>query len=140
LTRCNQDGITPVHSVGRLNLRTMSAGTKERLEMRVDERHGWALTTSRQEVEHLKKQWLEEEYGHMLDKEAAVMRARRQKNKDKEALTQAGVKADNLQLLVVAAEYSTKEVERHLRTECFEVDKALRRVTQLERSQETLET
>jgi hypothetical protein len=76
LTRCNQDGLTLVHCVGRLNLRTMSAGTKERLEMRVEERHGWALTTSRQEVEHLKEQLLEEEHGHMLDKEAAVMRAR----------------------------------------------------------------
>ncbi len=140
LTRCSQDVMTPVHSVGRLNLRTMSAGTKERLEMRVEERHGWALTTSRQEVERLQEQLLEEQYGHLLDKEAAVMRARTQKNKDKEALTQASVKADNLELLVVAANHSTKEVERRLRKESSEVDKAQRRVTQLERAQEPLET
>ncbi len=30
-----------------------------------------------------------EQYGHMLDKEAVVMRAKTQRKKDKEALTQA---------------------------------------------------
>jgi hypothetical protein len=43
--------MTPVQSVGRFNLRTMSASTKERLEMRVEERYGWTSRTSRQEVD-----------------------------------------------------------------------------------------
>ena len=50
IARCNQDGMTPVQSEHRVNLRTMSATSKERLEMRVEERHGWALRTSRHEV------------------------------------------------------------------------------------------
>jgi hypothetical protein len=38
MTRCNQDGMSPVQRAGWLNLRTMSASTKERLEKRVEER------------------------------------------------------------------------------------------------------
>jgi hypothetical protein len=38
------------------------------------------------------------------------------------------------------AEQSTKELERHLRNESAQADKALRRVKQLERAQENLET
>jgi hypothetical protein len=76
--------------------------------MRVEERHGWTLRASQQEVEHLKEQLLEEEYSHLLEKEAGGMRARTQAKKDKDALTQAGIKGDKLQLLVVAVEQSTK--------------------------------
>ena len=68
------------------------------------------------------------------------MRARTQAKKDKDALTQAGIKGDKLQLLVVAAEQSTKEVERRLRNQSTQADKALRRVKLLERAHENLET
>ncbi len=68
------------------------------------------------------------------------MRARTQKKKDKDALTQTGIKGNKLQQLVEAAEHSTKEVERRLRNESTQADKALRRVKQLERAQENLET
>ena len=138
MTRCNQDGMSPVQSEGRFNLRTMSARTKERLQMGVEERHGWTLRTSREEVKHLKEQLLDEQYSHLLDKEAVGMRARTQTMKDKDALTQAGIKGDKLQLLVVAAEQSTKEVERRLRNESSQGDKALRRVKALERAQENI--
>jgi len=140
IARCNQDGMTPVQSEHRVNLRTMSARSKERLEMRVEERHGWALRTSREEVEVLKEQLLDQEYGHLLETEAAVMRMRGQVQKHKDALTQAGNKRDNLELLLVAAEQSRKEVERRLRNESSEGEKVLRRVKQLERAQENLAT
>ena len=140
IARCNQDGMTPVQSEHRVNLRTMSATSKERLEMRVEERHGWALRSSRHEVEVLKEQLLDEEYVHFLEKEAADMRVRVQLQKQKDALTHAGVKAGNLELLLVAADQSRKEVERRLRKESTEADKALRRVKQLERAEDNLLT
>ncbi len=61
IARCNQDGMTPVQSENRVNLRTMSARSRERLEKRVEERHDWALRTSRDEVEVLKEQLLDQE-------------------------------------------------------------------------------
>jgi hypothetical protein len=76
--------------------------------------HGWALRTSRHEVEVLKEQLVEEEYVHLLEKEAAGMRVKVQLQKQKDALTQAGIKGDNLELLLVAAEQSRKEVEKAL--------------------------
>jgi hypothetical protein len=108
--------------------------------MRVEERYGWALRTSRQEVEVLKEQLLDEEYCHLLCIEAAGMRMRAQLQKHKDALKHAENKGDNLQLLVVAAEQSRKEVERRLRNESIEGEKSLRRVKQMERAHENLVT
>ena len=40
MSRCNQFGISPLESSRRVNLRTMSVRARERIERRVDERHG----------------------------------------------------------------------------------------------------
>jgi hypothetical protein len=39
MSRCNQDGVSPVQNKARINLRTMSAGQLHRLEEKMDERH-----------------------------------------------------------------------------------------------------
>ncbi len=76
----------------------------------------------------------EEQYGHMLAKEAVVLRAKTQKKKDKEALKQASMANDKLNVLVEVALQSNKEVKRRLRNESKEADKALDRVEQLEQA------
>jgi len=134
LTRCNQYGLSPVEKAGRLNLRTMSASTKQRLEKRVEERHGWELSRCREEVKELTEQLEEEQYGHMLAKEAVVLRAKTQKKKDKEAFQLASMANDKLNVLVEAALQSNKQVERRLRNESKQADKALARVEQLEQA------
>jgi hypothetical protein len=67
----------------RMNLRTVSVSTRARLETQVDERHGRALTQSHEEVRELQKKLEEEQYAHLLAKEAVVLRAKNQKRKDK---------------------------------------------------------
>ena len=42
ISRVNEFGISPLTSERRLNLRTMSARAKDRLEKKVDEQHGWS--------------------------------------------------------------------------------------------------
>ncbi len=118
MTRCNQDGMSPVQRAGRMNLRTISASTKERLEKRVEEHHDWELSRSRGEAKNLKEHLEAEQYGHMLDREAVVMRAKTQRKKDKEPLTQVVTTNEKLNVLFVAALQSTsnKEVERRLHT------------------------
>ena len=81
MTKCNQEGMSPVLSEGRLNLRTMSARTKHRLEKRVDEMHGWALEKSNDKVVELETQLEEETYRHLLEKEAYHMRVKNHKKK-----------------------------------------------------------
>jgi hypothetical protein len=70
----------------------------------------------------------------MLAKEAVVLRAKTQKKKDKEALKQASMANDKLNVLVEVALQSNKEVKRRLRNESKEADKALDRVEQLEQA------
>ncbi len=88
----------------------------------------------------LKEQLLDEEDGHLLNKEAAAMRMRAQQQKHKDALTQVGEKGDILEQRLVAAEQGRKEVERRLRNETTEADKSLRRFKQLERAHQNLLT
>jgi hypothetical protein len=125
MTKCNQEGISPVLSEARLNLRTMSARTKNRLELRADEMRAWALKRSNDKVVELETQLQEESYQHLMEKEACVMRANKQKRKDKEYLAQAEERHTILQGLFVAAEVASKQLERKLRVETIEGLKVL---------------
>jgi hypothetical protein len=57
----------------------MSARQLDRLESKVEERHGWALARSHEEVRALEDKLDEHNYDHMLEKEALVLRAKQQK-------------------------------------------------------------
>ena len=46
ISPCNEFGISPLMNERRMNLRTVSASTRARLETQVDERHSRALTQS----------------------------------------------------------------------------------------------
>jgi hypothetical protein len=122
-TKCNQEGMSPVLSEVRFNLRTMSARIKNKLEMRADEMHAWALKRSNDKVVGLETQLQEETYQHLVEKEACVMRANKQKRKDKEYLAQAEERHTRLQGLFVAAEVASKQLERKLRVETIEGSK-----------------
>jgi chromosome segregation ATPase len=123
MTKCNQEGLSPMVSEGRLNFRTMSARTKHRLEKRVDEMHGWALERSNEKVVALETQLEEETYRHVLEKEACHMRAKNQKKKDKDSLAHAEERQTRLEGLMVAAEVASKQLERQLRRETKECGK-----------------
>jgi hypothetical protein len=124
ISRVNEFGISPLTSERRLNLRTMSARTKERLEKKVDEQHGWALLQKQEEVLELAETLEGERYDHLLEKEAVIMRAKSQKKKAQDALTQGVAVQDKLQKLVAAAEVSVKALQREVRLETFAADKA----------------
>ena len=108
ISRVNEFGISPLTSERRLNLRTMSARAKDRLEKKVDEQHGWSLLHAQEEVHDLAKTLEDERYDHLLEKEAIILQANLQKKRTKEAITQGGAVQDKLQKLVVAAEVSVK--------------------------------
>jgi chromosome segregation ATPase len=93
--------------------------------MKVEERHGWALSESHDEILDLKSTLEDERYEHLLAKEALALRVKKQKAKDKESLTQAEEKQHKLQALVVAADRSGKELERRLRLETMEAHNAV---------------
>ena len=76
MSRCNQDGVSPVHNKSRINLRTMSAGHLHRLEEKAEKWHGWALTRSREEVRELEQKVDDLDYEHLLEKEAIILRAK----------------------------------------------------------------
>jgi hypothetical protein len=120
MTKCNQEGMSPVVCEARLNLRTISARTKNRLELRADEMHAWALKRSHDKVVELETQLQEETYQHLMEKEACVMRANKQKRKDKDYLAQAEERHTKLEGLFVAAEVASKQLERKLRVETIE--------------------
>jgi hypothetical protein len=110
---------------GELTLRTMTVRVREWIERRVDERHGWALKESHEEVNALKTQLEEEQYNFLLEKERLAIRSKKQRCKDKEALEQLEGRHGRLvHDLVVAAELSDKSLERQLRVETSEADKA----------------
>ncbi len=131
MSRCNQDGVSPVHNKSRINLWTMSAGQLKRLEEKVDERHGWALAESQEEVREATRQLEEERYEHVLEKEGLRMQLRTHKQKEKLGRTEAVDKHNKLQLLVTVAEQSTKETERQLRSEVHVTNMAERRLVTL---------
>jgi hypothetical protein len=112
MTKCNQEkkGVFGI----------MSARTKNRLELRADEMHAWALKRSNDKVVELETQLQEESYQHLIEKEACVMRTNKQKRKDKEYLAQAEERHTRLQGLFVAAEVASKQLERKLRVETIE--------------------
>jgi hypothetical protein len=99
MSRCNQDGVSPVQNMARLNLRTMSARQLDRLQTKVEKRHGWALTRSREEVRELEQNKEDQDYEHLLEKEAIILRAKTQKQQAKDALTDAEEKQDRLNAL-----------------------------------------
>ena len=68
------------------------------------------------------------------------MRLKTQKQKEKTALNEAGAKQDKLQLLVTAADQSTKERERRLRIEVNQASMAERRLVTLRESLDKLKT
>jgi hypothetical protein len=111
----------------RLNVRTMSERQRERLERMVDERHGFALMGSREEVRQLRVNLEEEEYQHLLEKEALILRSKHQKSKDKEAVKQAEEKGERLNALVEAAEGSQRLLERRLQAQRKETETAVGR-------------
>ncbi len=126
MSRCNAFGISPFENEKHLNLRTVTSGTRERLQKKADERHGWALQESREQVDKLTRQIGDKKYTAMLEKKAVVMRAQRQRNKDRDSLKQGESRQNKLQELVTAAERATKELERRLRIEAKEGEKARR--------------
>jgi hypothetical protein len=85
-------------------MRKISARQREQLERTTDDRHGLALTGSQEEVRQLTVKLEEEEYQHLLEKEALILRGNHQKIKDKEAVKQAEEKGERLNALVQAAE------------------------------------
>ena len=127
MTPCKQDGVSPLINSSRLNLRTMSARQRERLEVTVEERHGWALNQSHAKVRDLQQDLEEEQYEHLLSQEALSLRMKKQKEKDKDSLLQAEGKQNQLQELVTAAERRTKELERRLRIEATALEKGMQR-------------
>ncbi len=64
ISHVNEFGISPFTSERRLNLRTISARTKDRLERKVDEQHGWSLLQSQEEVHDLSKKLEDERYDY----------------------------------------------------------------------------
>ncbi len=82
-------------------------------------------------MHELEKTLEDERYDHLLEKEGLRMKLKTQKQKEKSAITEAGGKHDKLQLLVTAAEQSTKETERQLRSEVNQVHMAERRLITL---------
>jgi hypothetical protein len=68
----NEFELSSLTNSRRVNLRTMSARQLQRLETKVDERHGWALARSQEEVRALKDTLDEHNYNydHLLEKEA----------------------------------------------------------------------
>ena len=107
----NEFGLSPLTNARRVNLRTMSARQLQRLETKVDERHGWALARSHEEVLALEDKLEDQKYDHLLVKQAVVLRAKEQKKKDKEALTGVEVKHDRLNVLLTAAVQESKLLE-----------------------------
>ena len=75
MSRCNSFGISPFENETRLNLRTVSGRTRERLEKSADERHSWALQTSQAEMQKLKGEMDAAHYLAMLEKEHAGEKA-----------------------------------------------------------------
>ena len=140
LSRLSEFGISPLMNERRVNLRTMSSSAKERLENKVEERHGWALTKKQEQLREVKSQLEDERYEHGLEKEGLLMRLKSQKQKEKTARNEAGAKQDKLQLLVQAADLSTKEKERRLRIEVNEASMAERRLVPLRESLDKLKT
>jgi hypothetical protein len=138
MSLCKQDGVSPAQNKARVNLRTISAGQLQRLEEKVEERHGWALTRSREEVRELEDKIDDLDYEHLLEKEAIILRAKTQKQQAKDSLTQAEEKQDRLSVLVLAAEDSTKALERKLRLEMLAADKALGRCERLAAAKEAV--
>ncbi len=123
MSRCTRFGMSPFGHEQRVNLRIVSARTRERLSKKVEEKHGFALQRSEEEVEKLKTQIEEVQYGAMLDKEAVIMRAQKQRKKDKELLQKADGERLRLSGLVALAEVANKDLERQLRVEKSEINK-----------------
>jgi hypothetical protein len=119
-------------------LRTMSARQLQRLETKVDERHGWALARSHEEVLALEDKLEDEQYDHLLVKQALVLRAKEQKKKDKESLTGVEVKHDRLNVLLTAAVQESKLLERQMRVTNVQGEKAEERIEALEVAMERL--
>ncbi len=123
MSRCNSFGMSPFGNEQRVNLQTVSARTRVRLAKKVEENHGFALQRSEEEVDKLKTQIEEVQYRAMLDKEAVIMRAEKQKKKDKELLQKGDGERHRLSELVALAEIANKDLERQLRVEKSEVNK-----------------
>ncbi len=96
LSRVSEFGISPLMNERRVNLRTMSARAKERLEMKVEERHGWALAKNQEDLRDVTIQLEDKRYEHVLEKEGLLMRLKTQKQKEKTAINVAGAKQDKL--------------------------------------------
>jgi hypothetical protein len=118
----------------------MSAGQLHRLEEKIDERHGWALAQTHEDLREATSLLEDERYEHGLEKEGLLMRLRTQKQKEKLTRTEAVEERDKLELLVRAAEQSTKETGRQLRCELNGTNMAERRLTTLRESFENLKT
>jgi hypothetical protein len=127
MSRCNAFGISPFENETRMNLRTVTGGTRERLQKKADERHEWVLKSSREQVGKLTRQIEDERYTTMLEKEAIVMRAQRQRHKDRDALQDSECRQKKLQYLVTAAECANKELDRQVRLEAKENEKSWKR-------------
>jgi hypothetical protein len=66
----NEFGLSPLTNARRVNLCTMSVRQLQRLETKVDERHGWALARSHEEVLalELEDKLEDQKYEHLLAK------------------------------------------------------------------------
>ena len=111
MSPCNQEGLSPFQNSARLNLKTLSVRQRERLEKKVDESHGWELAGKHEEVRQLTAKLEEEEYEHLLQKEAQLLRVKNQRKKDKEAVQVAVGNGERLNNLVLVAELTQKRLE-----------------------------
>jgi hypothetical protein len=134
----NEFGLSPLTNARRVNLRTMSARQLQRLEAKTDERHGWALARSNEEVLALEDKLEDEKNDHLLAKQAFVLRAKEQKAKDKALLTGAEVKHARLNVLLTAALQESKVFERQIRVANVQGDKAEERIEALDEAMERL--
>jgi hypothetical protein len=53
MSPCNKEGLSPFQNSARLNMKTISARQRERLEKKADESHGWELAGKHEEVRQL---------------------------------------------------------------------------------------
>jgi hypothetical protein len=112
MSPCNQEGLSPFQNSARLNMKTISARQRERLEKKADESHGgWELAGKHEEVRQLTAKLEEEEYEHLLQKQAQLLRLKNKRNKDKEAVQVAVGNGERLNNLVLVAELTQKRLE-----------------------------
>ena len=89
-------------------------------------------------MRELKDTLNEHNYDHLLEKEALVLRAKQQKKKDKESLTEAEVKHHRLTALLTVAEQDKNLLGRQIRGATIRGEKAEERIDALDNAKASL--